>query len=156
MAQSIWAFGTMNQAEEETLAILCQRGPQLLLHYRPIDCSMALVGLARLETRPRFVREFVDNLLHHVTELSLQPKDGWKARELANVLWSLSKLGVRRDKKLLLDTITGMVMWNLEDFNMQVEKAGGGGRQVEGGGEEVVEGTQAEGSGMWKGEGEGM
>jgi hypothetical protein len=127
MSISIWALGSINHAEEETLLILCQRGEHLLQRYDPISCAAALVGLAKLETRPRFVREFVDHLLHHVLEI-LNPKEGWQSRELANVLWSLSKLGAgrSRDKKVLLDALMQMVLWKLDDFNMQVGPRGGG------------------------------
>lgn len=116
VAISFWAYGNLQYSDERVLAALCQRGLQVLPGFTSLDCSSALVGIAKLRVKPRCQREFVDHLLSHTHEL-LGGVESWGSQEVASVVWALAKMGAAGPaRRALLEGLLEMTLWRLRDF----------------------------------------
>jgi hypothetical protein len=116
---SFWAYGNLQCSDEAVFAALCERGLNIIDDFSAVDCAATLVGIAKLRVRPRCQREFLDHLLAHTADL-LASVDAWTSREVANVLWGLSKIGAAGpSRRSLLEGLLEMTLWRLEEFSVQ-------------------------------------
>eukprot|EP00882_Tetradesmus_deserticola_P016592 GHRQ01017729.1.p1 GENE.GHRQ01017729.1~~GHRQ01017729.1.p1 ORF type:complete len:419 (+),score=159.74 GHRQ01017729.1:708-1964(+) len=116
---SFWAYGNLQCSDEAVFAALCERGLTIIDDFSAVDCASTIVGIAKLRVRPRCQREFLDHLLAHTADL-LASVDAWSSREVANVLWGLSKIGAAGpSRRSLLEGPLEMTLWRLQEFSVQ-------------------------------------